>query len=226
MMAEHAHLGVAAEVLVHGHHQRRVAGVQHVVEHDHALGREHGGGELQVPGQRRARVLAVDMDEARAPTAELGQQLGRRHAAAVGLPGDAPIRGHAVLGAVGLEAVDDLGVGPVEQVDAERRLAGGQRMRQGDEEAPLERADLGDRAGHAHLGLHAQQSAADGRCKPRRHAGHGGVAGRRDSGRRRRCRSGWLRWSGVRRQRRTFVNSLEDCGATIAEAWGFRKAER
>ena len=78
--------------------------------------------------QRGARVLAVDVDEARAAAAELGQQLLRPHAAAVGLPGDAPLRGHAVLGAVGLEAVDHLRVGPVEQVDAERRLAGGERM--------------------------------------------------------------------------------------------------
>ena len=59
--------------------------------------------------------------------------------------------GDAVLGAVGLEAVDDLRVGPVEQVDAERRLARRQRVCQRDEEAALEGADLGDRAGDAKL---------------------------------------------------------------------------
>ena len=35
---------------------------------------------------------------------------------------------HTVLGTVGLEAIDDLGVGPVELVDAERLLAGFKRM--------------------------------------------------------------------------------------------------
>jgi hypothetical protein len=43
-------------------------------------------------------------------------------------PGDAPLGRHTVLGAVGLEAVDDLGVGPVELVDAERLLAWFQGM--------------------------------------------------------------------------------------------------
>ena len=85
--------------------------------------------------------------------------------------------GDAVPGAIGLEAVDDLGVRPVEQVDAERLLSRRQRMRERDEEAPLERADLGDWAGDAHLGLHAQQPAADGGGEARRHAGHARVAG-------------------------------------------------
>jgi predicted O-methyltransferase YrrM len=117
-------------------------------------------------------VLAVDVDETGAASAELRQQVGRRHASAVRLPGDAPLRGDAVPGAVGLEAVDDLGVGPVEQVDAERDLTGRESMRQRDEEAALERPYFHDRTANAHLRLQAQQPAADGRREPRRHAGH------------------------------------------------------
>ena len=132
----------------------------------------------------------------------------------------------AVPGAIGLEAVDDLRVGPVEQIDAERLLSRRQRVREGDEEAPLEGADLGDWTGDPHLRLHAQQPAADGGGKARRHAGHGRHTRSPGSDRRWRCRSGWMRWLQVRRQERTCVLCpLEESGATIAEASGFRKAE-
>ena len=92
-------------------------------------------------------MLAIDMDEARPPAAELGQQLLGLHGAAVGLPGDAPVRGHAVFETVRLEAIDHLRVGPIEQIDPERRLAVGEGMGKRDEEAAFERAHFHDRAG-------------------------------------------------------------------------------
>ena len=85
--------------------------------------------------------------------------------------------GTPCLRAIGLEAVDDLRVGPVEEVDAERGLALGKRMRHGDEEAPLEGADLHHGPRHPHLSLHAHEPAADGSGEARGHAGHAGVAG-------------------------------------------------
>ncbi len=168
---EHRHLGVRREKLVHGHHQRRVARMQHVVEDDNAFRRNHARGQREIPGEGVAGMLAVDVDEARALAAEFFQEFFGRHGAAVGLPGDAPVGADAVPGAVRLEAVLYLRVGPVEEVDAEGLLTFLQGVRQGDEEAALERADLGDGAFHAHLGLEAQEGGADGGREARGHAG-------------------------------------------------------
>src|SRR5690349_9968705 len=104
-------------------------------------------------------MVAVDVEEAHAAAAELGQQLLGLHVSAVGAPGDAAVGGDAMPDAVGLEAVDNLRIGPVEEIDAERLLARGKCMRQCDEEAALEGADLGDRAADAELGLDAHEPA-------------------------------------------------------------------
>ena len=111
------------EIRLHGHHQRRVAGVQHVVEHDDATVADHRRRKIQILGQRRLRVLAIDVDETHLLAAELGEQLARRHLVAVGLPGDALVGRDGVAHAVRLEAVDHLCVRPLEDVDAECALA-------------------------------------------------------------------------------------------------------
>ena len=150
--------------------------MQHVVEHDDAAGREHGCRQLEIARQRVPGMLAVDVEEAHLLAVELGQQVVGLHRAAVGLPCDAPGFADAVLGAVGVEAVDHFRVGPVEEIDAQSFFAVRQRMRHRDEEAPLERSDFGNGSGDALLRLNAQQAARDGRREARRHADHAGVA--------------------------------------------------
>ena len=52
-----------------------------------------------------------------------------------------------------------------------------ERVGDRNKEAPLERADLDHGADDPHLGLHAQEPAADRCGKPRGHAGDGRIAG-------------------------------------------------
>ena len=113
---------MAREEFVHGDDQRRVAGVQHVVEHEEPCRVHDRAGELEIARQRRPRVLAVDVHEARRPAAEALAEVRGRHLARARLPREAPAGRDAVGGAVRLEALDDTGVGPFENVDAERHL--------------------------------------------------------------------------------------------------------
>src|SRR5262245_33628507 len=83
-----------------------------------------------------------------------------------------------MLEAIRLEPVLDLGIGPIQQVDADGNLVGVEREGKGDEEATLEGADLGYVPGNSHVTLQAQQTATDGSGKARRHAWNGGVASR------------------------------------------------
>ncbi len=115
-------------------------------------------------------MLAIDMDQPEALAPGMRHQALRRHRAAIALHRDPPLRPDPVLQAVRLKAVLHLGIRPGEDVDAERDLARLQRMGQGNEEAPLETADLGDRAGDPLLRLQPQQPGANRGGKARGHA--------------------------------------------------------
>jgi hypothetical protein len=54
--AERHDIRICIEIGLNRHHQRRVAGVQHVVEHDQPALCEAGRGEREVLGQRRANA--------------------------------------------------------------------------------------------------------------------------------------------------------------------------
>ena len=73
-------------------------------------------------------------------------------------------------GAILFEPVAQAGVGPFEMIDPDRALIGNEPVRQRDQEAPFEGADLRDVAGDAVLGLQAHRRAGNGRGEARRHA--------------------------------------------------------
>jgi hypothetical protein len=75
--------------------------MQHIVEHDHAGRIEYRSCKLQILAERGSGMLAVDVHKSGSPFPELGQQLGRLHGAAVGLPSDAAFGLYTMLGAVG-----------------------------------------------------------------------------------------------------------------------------
>jgi hypothetical protein len=150
--------------------------MQHVVEHEHAAGPEHRRRQLQVVRQCGPGVLAVDVEEADRAAAEPGCDVLRAHVTAVDLPRDPPLGRNAVAVAVVLEALAHGRSGPVEAIDAEGTLARRQGVRQGDEEAALEGADLGHVARHPHGCLDAHQAAGDGGGDLRGHARDGAVA--------------------------------------------------
>ena len=51
--------------------EQRIAGVQHVVETDDALRVQRRRGEIEIGGQRLARVIAVEVPEAMGPPSAL-----------------------------------------------------------------------------------------------------------------------------------------------------------
>src|SRR4051812_35319561 len=97
----------------------------------------------------------------------------RGEIAYVRLDGCVALAREPVPRAVRMKEIEHAVVGPVECVDAERALARCESESDRDEEAALERADLGDMPLDAKLALAADDVAAD-RCREaRRHAAHG-----------------------------------------------------
>src|SRR5947209_6268169 len=89
--------------------------------------------------------------------------------------GVAPAR-KAVTRAMRMKEIEQSFVRPVERVDAERMLSRRQSQRHRDEEAALERADLGDVAVDPEFALAADNVPADRRGEARGHAAHRVVA--------------------------------------------------
>src|SRR5215211_7752048 len=110
------------------------------------------------------------MEEAHRLGAHDPLQLVRAHFTAVALDRLDPGEIDPAAAAIGGEAVLHAGIGPIEGVEAVSPFAIGEGEREGDEEAPLEGADLRDRAAHAELRLPAQEMAADRRRETRGHA--------------------------------------------------------
>src|SRR6185295_3245741 len=87
-----------------------------------------------LPGRLWTRLLSAE---------RLGD-VGGPEISHVGLDGGIAITRETKPRAMRMEQVPQTLVGPVEGVDAERTLAGRKTERHRDEEAPFERADLGD----------------------------------------------------------------------------------
>src|SRR6185295_3569359 len=120
-------------------------------------------------------MIAVEVPEPYGPIKRLGD-VGGCEIAHVGLDGGVAVTRETKPRAMRMEQVPQTIVGPVEGVDAERTLAGRKTERHGDEEAPLERADLRDVARDAEFALAADHMPADRRGERRGHAAHGLVA--------------------------------------------------
>ncbi len=173
-------------------------------------------------------MLAVDVDETRPLSAELGEKGLGRHRAAVRLPGDALLGGYAVLGTVRLEAVLHFRIGPVEEIDAECDLALFQGMCERDEEPPLERADFGNGARDPQLGQDAHQPAPDRGGKARGHSRHSVIAVRQIASTAGTPDATWSlvitpAGSGAE-EGIGKVHGKEECRQAMPEPWGIRKA--
>ena len=149
--------------------------MQHIVERDDAVRMQHRMREFEVGREARVFVLAVDVEETHRGERSLRAQLAG-----------------VILPLCAFQAVKRSAESPARAQCCQKRGStpsfgqsnrsmptacspGAKPERQRDEEAALERADLGDVARDALLALPAHDMAADRRGKARRHAAHARV---------------------------------------------------
>src|SRR4029077_7059786 len=92
--------------------------MEHVVEAYDTVGMQKRGDQFQIVGQAFARMVAVNMDKADRPFAELFPQVARGNFATVRLPRQVAIACNAVGGAVSKKTAFNACIGPIEAVDA------------------------------------------------------------------------------------------------------------